>query len=365
MHSGLPDSRPLSLGRISAADPSFSDQTMSMWDHGFRLPDGVEVVGMDAAGNPIMRVAMPGDDDGYLGRQCPFCSRMFRIFMEDYRALPEGAELWCVYCGHHVRHTEFLTEQQLGRAMRAVGDVGVQAVGKAIDDAFSDFPRSSRSGGVSISFRSTPFHPEPLPEIDEERLIRERVCSACHVRYAVFSEHRYCPVCGALAPSTVALDALQAEAAKLDAFATLPAAQAAVLREQGVVDRALADTIKNLATIVEALASAVFHDTVTGADQLLRGKGNVFQRLDDAADLFTAHGLVDFRVVAGVAVWRRLLETWAARHLLIHRDGLVDQRYLTAVPSSPLTVGTRLTVTEQMCRQALADTTTLCRAIAP
>jgi hypothetical protein len=33
--------------------------------------------------------------------------------------------------------------------------------------------------------------PQPLPGIDEERLIRVRQCAGCALRYAVFGEHRY------------------------------------------------------------------------------------------------------------------------------------------------------------------------------
>jgi len=57
------------------------------------------------------------------------------------------------------------------------------------------------------------------------------------LRYAVFGEHRYCPVCGLLPPSVIALDGLAAETARLDALAHLPADIAPRLREQGVFNR--------------------------------------------------------------------------------------------------------------------------------
>ncbi|MBD9729889.1 hypothetical protein PV755_42920 [Streptomyces caniscabiei] len=49
--------------------------------------------------------------------------------------------------------------------------------------------------------------------------------------------------------------------------------------------------------MVEALASAVFKEAVTDAADRLRGKGNVFQRLDDMADLFAAAGYESLRTV--------------------------------------------------------------------
>ncbi len=50
----------------------------------------------------------------------------------------------------------------------------------------------------------------------------------------------------------------------------------------GLYDLAVVSrSVSRLLVIVEALASAVFKEAVTDAADRLRGKGNVFQRLDD------------------------------------------------------------------------------------
>lgn len=208
-----------------------------------------------------------------------------------------------------------------------------------------------------------PYYPRPLLGVSEEELIRVRTCLACSVRYAVFGEHRFCPTCGPLSAMTVATDALEAERTRLDLLVNLPASVVAVLREQGGLTRSLVDTIKNLATIVEVLAGAVFRATVVNAATTLQGKGNIFQRLDDTADLFANAGYPDLRVVVGGATWQRLQEIWASRHVFTHTDGVIDARYLARVPSSPATLGQRLTVSEAQVRQAIADTRNLCTAI--
>lgn len=255
----------------------------------FRMASGAEIVGGDGDSFE-MKVSIPSDEDGFFGRQCPSCRQIFRIDGDDYEALPDEVVLWCVYCGHHDEHSEFMTQQQLDRALRAAGDLGVQIIGQTLDQAFSGLRSarrpSRRSGfGIEISYRTEPFYPEPLPGIDEEKLIRIRSCERCSLRYAVFGEHRFCPVCGQLPAMVVALDALAAETARLDGVAQLPAQTAATLREQGVFTRLWVDTLENLVGVVEALGSAVFCDAVPDADQRLKGKGNIFQRLDHTADL--------------------------------------------------------------------------------
>lgn len=336
----------------------------------FRMAPGASVVGRQDDSYE-MRVSIPSDEDGFFGRQCPSCRQLFRVDGDDYEALPDDLDLWCVYCGHHEDHSEFMTQQQLDRAMRAAEDLGMQIVGQALDDAFAGFRspsrRSSRSGfgiSIDIQYRSEPFYPEPLPGIDEEKLIRIRTCAGCSLRYAVFGEHRFCPVCGKLPAMVVALDALSAETARLDGLGQLPAQTAASLREQGVFTRLWVDTLENLVGVVEVLGSAVFRGAVADAEQRLNGKANIFQRLADTADLFVTAGYPDLRAVIDADRWQRLIEFWAMRHVFMHNDGLVDARFLTKVPASPARVGQRLTLTEQQCRLAISDTEALCHAIA-
>lgn len=344
--------------------------TGGSWDRNgeFRMAPGASIVGSD--GDVFeMRVSIPSDEHGFFGRQCPNCQQVFRIDGDDYEALPDEIELWCVYCGHHEAHSEFMTQQQLDRALRAVGDLGVQMVGQALDEVFSGFTSSRhstrRSGfGIEIQYRTEPFYPEPLPGIDEEKLVRIRTCAGCSLRYAVFGEHRFCPVCGRLPAMAVALDALGAEIARLDGLAQLPPETAASLREQGVFTRLWVDTLENLVGVVETLASATFREAVSDAEQRLNGKGNIFQRLDHTADLFVDAGYPDLRSMVDADRWQRLVEFWATRHVFTHNDGLVDAKFLAKVPTSTTRIGQRLTITEELCRQAIADTDALCRALA-
>jgi hypothetical protein len=328
------------------------------------MPTGAELVSHQD-GQFRINVSVPFDEDGYLGRQCPQCSMSFRMNGEDYDALPDALELWCVYCGHHDEHSEFCTAQQRDRFMRAVGDLGMQMVSQAMGDAFRGMSTSSsRRPGLSISYKEKPFHPRPLPGIDEERLARVRTCPGCQMRYAVFDEHRFCPVCGRLPAVSVAHDSLQAETARLDALNAVVGEAKAVLREQGVFTRSWVDTIENVVGIVEALATSVFEGAVTDAADRMRGKGNVFQRLDDTADLFVAAGYDDLRVILGPVTWQHLVEIWAARHVFTHNDGIVDAKYLRRIPSSSAQVGQRLVISEAACRRALRHTTSLCTALA-
>jgi hypothetical protein len=334
---------------------------------GFRMPPGARIAGRQGE-TFNLSVEIPTDDDGFLGQQCPSCRALFRLDADDYEALPDDIELWCAYCGGRGDTGDFLTEQQMDRIQSAVGDLGEQIIGNALDEIFGGIARKSRSRprhgfGIEVTYKSTPFSPKALPGIDEEALVRVRNCVRCSLRYAVFGEHRFCPSCGPLPSTVVAFDALAAETARLDAFAALPPPVAAGLREQGVFNRLWVDTLENLVGIVEVLAGNLFKDAVPDAALKLRKKGNIFQRLDGMAALFVSEGYEDLRTAVGDVTWSRLVDVWAIRHLFTHNDGIVDAKYVTKAPHSTAQLGQRLTVTDTLCRHAIADTEDLCRAL--
>src|SRR5206468_500081 len=62
------------------------------------------------------------------------------------------------------------------------------------------------------------------------------------------------------------------------------------------------------------------------------GSGTL-QRLGDLTDLFAQHLAVDVRATVG-SDWHALIQTWAARHVFTHCDGVVDAKYLDTVPGS-------------------------------
>jgi hypothetical protein len=91
------------------------------------------------------------------------------------------------------------------------------------------------------------------------------------------------------------------------------------------------------------MAEQAFHNGISSADNHLRGKGRVFQRLDDLwSELFERELSISDRDILGSA-WPDLMAAWATRHLLVHQDGVVDEKFLQSVPRTLLQPGQRLT----------------------
>ncbi len=325
----------------------------------YRLPDGVEVES-DQGSTVTFRVTMPADDAGHIGRRCPSCEQLFRMHAGDYKALPDDQRMTCPYCGFSADHSEFITPQQLERARAAAGGWAKQLVADKIGTALDDMVRSinrSSSGGGMISFSasrspSRPYLPSPLPMITEQAPIRERQCVRCRNRYAVFGQHVSCPVCGPLTPKVVAEDVLAAQAAILNALDQLPAEALDELRELGSVEQTASSTLGAVVSSLETYLKSTFTNRVPGADQLTAGRGNIFQRLDDAADLYRAHLGIDLAKELR-ADWERLRVLYGIRHLLTHNNGVVDARHLKRFPHFPTALGQRVTVSLADARDAI------------
>jgi sarcosine oxidase delta subunit len=216
-----------------------------------------------------MAVPIPVDDDGYFGRACPACKRLFKMLHIEYEALPDDLELTCPYCGERREHSEFLTADQLER-MRSAGlavaeQYVYEALGDMLERTFGRSPSGSRGGLVSIEWSYRPGHP-PMPrrlyEYVEEQVRRTFACRRCSTHTAICGAAAFCPVCG---PREAVEEVREAIAAQRLALA-LPDQLSEDLREQaraaGVFDQHAESAIKEVVTLTSTRRSDQPNQTV-------------------------------------------------------------------------------------------------------
>jgi hypothetical protein len=278
--------------------------------------------------------------------------------VDDYKALPDDPRLTCPYCCHEDDHSQFFTKQHIERTMGAAQEYASQLIDGSLDNIFTNMTRrvNSRGGAVRMSYSGSSRSrsgPKPLPVVVEEAPISERTCDRCHNRYAVFGDHVACPVCGPHPPKTVATDALDAQDAVLSVVDHVPAEVLAHLREAGALEKTAAGVLGSVVGTVETFLKQTFLACVAGGDTLIAGKGNVFQRLDDAAQLYKDHLDIDIPAALGAADWNRLLVLYGIRHLLTHNNGIVDAKHMTKFPGKGFLLGQHVTVSTADAKDAL------------
>jgi sarcosine oxidase delta subunit len=334
-------------------------------------PDGVGDITESDDGFEVA-ISIPSDEDGFFGRDCPSCEAPFKMRGDEYKALPDEIELTCPYCGHREEHSAFMSAAQHARVMAAAEGLVEQWVhGQLSDMLGSAFgkrpPRRRRNSMISIDWSYTPGTPpavRELPDVLEEQTRRVVECSTCGNHHAVYSATSFCPVCGSRPAGEKVLEAITAAREALAVEDRLEEDERETLRAAGVFERFAVDAIESTVSLFEIFAREQYAQRVPNAQQHTKGKGNIFQRLDDTAALFADHGGVELVELAGEERWQRLKQTFARRHVLTHNGGIIDDKFLGQVPNSGLRLGQRLVVRRGDAAQALDDLEAVVHALA-
>jgi sarcosine oxidase delta subunit len=329
------------------------------WDQ--RKPDGVGDIEHTRDGFTAP-VSIPLNPDGYFGRECPSCHALFKMRHDEYTALPDDLALTCPYCGERRERSEFISTAQRERVTAAARGLAQQMVHAKVNEIFSrsfgQRQQSPRGSFISSETRYTPGSPPPirdLPEIIEDEVRRIIECSSCGNHHAVFSASAFCPVCGPRPAAEKVVESIEAARQALAVEDHLDAERREQLRATGVFERFAVDATESVVGLFEVFVREQFYARASSPEAAVRGKGNVFQRLGDTAQLFADHTGIDLRALAGPDRWERLQRAFARRHVLVHRGGIVDQRFLDQVPNSGLAVGQRLVIHRADADEAMSD----------
>lgn len=308
-----------------------------------------------------MKVSIPVDTSGYFGRVCPACRGFFKIRGDEFKAAPDELQLRCPYCGHAGTPRDFLSDDQRERAISAAKAAAIGKLHQTLQDAM---PKTSYSGGlVSISMELKPGTPPSLYSYVEQEVRRTVGCEKCGRSSAVYGAATFCPYCGPRQIAPRVLDEIAAQRRALSLFDHLPEELREEARAAGVIDGAAADTLKNVVTLFEQFCRETFEGLTEGRPDVLRSqRPNAFQNLADAERAFSAHTDLQLGSVVTPRVRERLRAVFAQRHVLTHRGGIVDQRFLDQVPDATVKVGQRLIVSRLDANHALDDLESFVRA---
>jgi uncharacterized Zn finger protein (UPF0148 family) len=335
------------------------------------LPEGIDDI-QDTNTGFEASISIPVDDDGYFGRECPECGRLFKMDAAEYRALPDELKLICPYCGERRDHDEFMTPDQQVRLQSAFEAMAEQYLQQTFDDMMRrTFRRgvSHRSVGnlISLEWQYQPGRPpitRELYEYVEERIRRTLVCPRCSAHVGVYGATAFCPICGSREKTEEIRDAIAAQRLAL----SLPNQLADDVREQaraaGVFDQHAEAAIKDVVTLFETYMRGVFVTEVPNHVQALaKERQTVFQSIGDTERLLRDHLGWDVRAAVDNDVLDRLSVVFEQRHVLVHRHGEVDARFAQRVSTAGLRIGQRLTVSRTQAERGLNDLEAVVEAI--
>lgn len=280
-------------------------------------------------------VEIPLDDLGYLGRECPEedCLGHFKV-KPGTGLTGDDLDCHCPYCGHVASSQHFWTQDQIEYAK----SVALQLISEAIQEDLKklEFEHKPRGAfGIGISLKVEPGAPIPLHRYAEPRLETYVTCDHCSLDYAVYGVFAYCPDCGKH-------NSLQILANNLD----LVRKQVTLAGELGDAElrrHLLEDALENCVSAFDGFGREAIASWLKAQPQLDETPVS-FQNLTGAATRLKTLFSLDFQAACDPADWERARVGFLRRHVLAHRAGVVDQRYIDESGDQDAVVGRRLVV---------------------
>ncbi|MGE3703553.1 MAG: hypothetical protein AB7G08_33230 [Hyphomicrobiaceae bacterium] len=305
--------------------------------------------------NSQISVPLPSDEEGYLDRECPSqeCQFDFKIFEEDWRDKVRDEGVFCPFCGHTAQSDQWHTQEQVEAAREAAMDQLQGRINSAMKrDADQWNRRQPRNSFLRITMQvdSRPQH-VLLPHTAAEPMQLKISCPACACRYAVIGAAFFCPACGHNAADLMFTQSIGGIRNALDALSGIRA---------GIADRDVAETttrllvengLQNAITAFQRYAEVLY---ATRHPSLPAPRRNAFQNLSEGSSLWqTASGKSYGDFLAAVEL-DSLARYFQQRHLLAHREGLVDEDYIKRSRDTSYREGQRLVIREASVRECLA-----------
>jgi uncharacterized Zn finger protein (UPF0148 family) len=296
-------------------------------------------------------VEIPLDEQGHMDRRCPSaeCRSEFKVLFEDWRDKVRDDVVYCPICRHEAVATEWNTAAQEEYKRR----VAVAHVRKVVNNAMQqdarDFnSRQPRGGLISMSMSVRPGATSILiPPQAAEAMRQAFVCEACGCRYSSLGAAFFCPACGHNSAQTTFTTAIQTVQASIRNLQAIREAVEAALDKEAAANTTR-DIIENglvkLVASFQRFAEATFH--ALAAAPTIKVRKNVFQNLGESSKLWKDAAGKGYEDILGADEMVELSLFFQQRHLLAHREGIVDQEYIDKANDRVYSVGQRLVIKE-------------------
>lgn len=275
-------------------------------------------------GNRVnIKVSIPTDENGLIGRQCPKCKDYFKL--KPGTGLPKVTATICPYCGTKAEGSEFLTKEQV----KLLRSAALNYASGMLLDSFKKLEFNHTSGGFGVSLKVTGQR-TPIVRYRERKLETGVICEQCTLNYSIYGVFGFCPDCGVH-------NSLQILNKNLDLYEkvlVLAGGQDAATA-QHLIDNALEDCVSAFDGFGRQ-ACEVFSGKATDP---AKAKSISFQNVERARKKVTELFRVDLAGALAPAEWVEVNRAFQKRHLLAHTMKVVDQDYLDSTGDNPALLG--------------------------
>lgn len=308
---------------------------LKKYEHGVRIP-----------------ISLPLDDEGYLDRRCPepTCHAEFKVLFQDWEAKVSDEKVYCPICRGEQRSTEWNTEQQ-AEYIKSVALTHLQGViNSGLREGARQFNRRQKPGFISMSMSIKPASPPVIFPIDAAMTMRRNfTCETCGCRYAAIGTAFFCPACGhnsVVATFDEALESVKQSVLLVPNIrATLTTAFDPDVAENSIRNM-LEDSLGRLVGAFQQFSESLFEQLPNAAN--FKRRKNVFQNLAESSTLWKNAAGKGYEDMLSASEMQELGGLFQKRHLIAHRNGIVDQEYIDKSGDRTFAVGQRLVIKDRM-----------------
>ena len=302
-------------------------------------------------GGVAIPVTVKLDDNGYVDRCCPSdeCGTHFKIMFEDWRNIVRDEAVYCPLCRHEEKSTEWNNQEQVQYLKDVAFSFAHKEVGQALqNDARKFNSRQNRNSFIQMRMSYRPAHMSvPVPAEAADIMTQDFKCPECNCRYSLIGAAFFCPSCG----SNSILDtfANSLETVK-KTIAAVPSIRQTLSEseDENVAENSIRHICENglikLVSCFQRYSEACFNQLPNSSKFNVRQ--NLFQSLTDSDAIWRSATSTGYSDIINDAEYRTLTIYFQQRHLLAHREGIVDQQYINRARDNRFSIGQRLIVGE-------------------
>ena len=183
-----------------------------------------------------------------------------------------------------------------------------------------------------------------LPAESLEVMKQKVTCEECGTRYAVIGSAFFCPNCGHNSAEKTFYNTISKVNAKIGNLDLIRNALSTIDKDdsKNTCQSLIESSISELVVALQRLCESVY-PKLQNSQSLKR---NVFQRIDESNSLWKNICGKDYTDWLTKDEYQLLIKCFQQRHILQHKDGIIDKDYLAKSGDDTYVVGQRLVVRE-------------------
>ena len=273
-------------------------------------------------------------EDGYLGCKCPVeeCQGYFKQMLGT--GIADNPVCHCPYCGHVGDGGEFLDSD----ATDYLTSFAAHHVFNQLLDTFKQYEFDYKpSGGFGIGISMTVSGtPPPIQSYRAKEFETVVNCGQCTLQYAIYGVFAYCPDCGVHNSGQILEKNLE--------LAEKQAALSSIV-EGDLATHLVADALENEVSAFDGFGREACRLHSARATKPDKAQNVSFQDLTGAQK--RCQELFGFDLASGVAPdeWIYACRCFQKRHLLAHKMGVIDEKYVKLADDPSAIAGRKVVIT--------------------